>query len=139
MEITEVLRQMQEMWDGNDIPCEYGCEASRLDIMIQEAKSLYPGKPYCVISNWIWIDLDVADELIGEFKSAGVLPCFVRSGFIMEDEAKRSHLRSSVRSTGLVSFHANCIFVTRNTSYILVGSGSRVLIDPEVLNYLPNW
>lgn len=139
MEIAEVLRQMNEMWGGNDIPCDFGCSPSQIEEMALEAKRLYPDKPYCSIENWVWTDLNVTDELKEQFTAKGVLPCFVRTQNIICDEARRPHLSNSVRSTALVAFHSNSIFVTANTSYLLVGPGSRVMIDPEVLQYLPHW
>ncbi len=49
---------------------------------------------------------------------------------IIADESMRSF--KSVRTTLLQEPHKNCIFLTRNTAYILNGPGTRVSIKPQV-------
>ena len=139
MFIEELIQQVNEMWDGNNIPCDYGCSPEHLETMKNEAKRLYPNKPYCAAAQWIWTDLVVSDEDEKLFSQRGVNPCFVRCLEVIEDEVSRPHITKTVRSTALVEFHSNCIFVTRNTSYILVGPGHRISINPEVLKYLVAW
>ena len=139
MDIEYLLKQVTEMWNGNNTPCDYGCLRKEMDVMITEAKRIYPDKPYCTIEKWVWTDLTVNKGTRKLYMENGVQPAFVRSQHIIDDEAKRSHLTNAVRSTALVGFHKGCLFVTRNTCYILVGPGSRIEINPAILDYLVDW
>ena len=74
------------MWDGNNIPCDYGCSPEHLDAMKNEAKRLYPNKPYCARHNG-YGDLVVSDQDEKLFSQPGVNPCFVRCLEVIGDEA----------------------------------------------------
>lgn len=136
MELNDLLTQIYEAYEGNDIPCDYGCSEKSIDIMIKETKIIEPYKPYCIVENWIWLDFSFSEADAKVFTERDFKPCLVRSKKVIEDEAKRLHIGTSVRSTWLRSFHNNCIFMTQNTSYILVGKGSRVSVSPEILSVI---
>lgn len=139
MDLDKLLSQLHSVYDGNDTPCEYGCSTAAIPKMIAAAKVLYPQKPYCVIAEWVWADIDLPSEQVERLKGLDLCPSFVRAGRVLDDEARRAHIVNSVRSTALVEFHRNALFITRNTSYILCGSGSRVTISPEAFSALQYW
>ena len=136
MKLTDVLTQVESFLYGDETPCEYGCSLDNIDEMVKEAKQLYPDKPYCTIRHWIWVDVTVPEKHLKPFTAKGIQPSLVRSGDILHDEAQRPHTRHSLRSSWLLDFSRNCLFVTRNTTYILVGPGSRVSVEPAVFQLL---
>lgn len=136
MELIDLLTQIHDAYEGNNLPCDYGCSELLVDKMIQESKVIAPNKPICTVSDWIWIDFMFPKEKLDIFSNEGVHPSLVRSENIIFDEAERPNINTSVRSTWLKSFHNNCLFMTRNTSYILVGRGSRVSVSPELLGII---
>lgn len=136
MEVYELFEQLYAnvWWEW----CSLWIQGARVEVLKK-----WSGKrrwlPYCAITDWVWVDLEVDGEQRQGFIDTGIHPSFVRTSDIILDEARRPHITNSVRSTALVDFHRNCIFATRNTSYILVGTGSWVMIKPEVLASLKEW
>lgn len=98
--------------------------------MIEYIKEHLPHYQYCVISNWRWVDIDTSEKARKKLKERGLKPCFLYSASVVEDEKIRGF--KSVRTTFLKSFHKNCIFLTKNTAYILQGSGTRITIEAAV-------
>ena len=136
MDIYQAVKQLNLMLEGGDQSCDFGCSLETVEHMIDLSKSLCPSKPYCTIKDWGWVDLDISENSRAIYRKNNLFPCFVRTETIIYDEAKRPHIDTTVRSTALLGFHHNCIFETANTSYILVGTGSRVTINPDIFQYL---
>lgn len=81
--------------------------------------------PYCIITDWIWIDLILSDQELELFKAAGQQPVILYSHSVLFDINRRFDVGDWVRTTPLVSFSDGCFFLTRNTCYVLVGDGLR--------------
>ncbi|WP_325437441.1 DUF6957 family protein [Pseudomonas nitroreducens] len=97
------------------------------------AKSLHPSKRYCLVLDWVLIDVDMAE---GRKLPDGFMPTVVYSPNILEDEAGRFPRGGWVRSTFEVSFQEGCLFETKNTIYVLMGSGARTRCDWGTLGRL---
>ncbi|MDF1622724.1 MAG: hypothetical protein P1V33_04545 [Pseudohongiella nitratireducens] len=127
------LRQILQLTKGRgDLHeyCDFGCQEEAVDQMITKAKEIYPNKPYCVVGQWTWADLMISSEQKQKLADeSGVQPSFIYSDYIFQDNAGRYKRGNWVRSTLLVEFHSPAIFCTKNTSYILVGTGSRISVD----------
>jgi len=130
MNINELIHQAQSVFNNEGVLCDFGCSKNSTPCMIEFIKEHLPHYQYCVISNWRWIDIDVSEETRKMLKERGLKPCVLYSDNIDEDEKNRGF--KSVRTTFLKSFHENCIFLTKNTAYILRGSGTRITIDAAV-------
>lgn len=133
LERFEVLLNTQGQY------CDYGCSEENVRQMITYAKKLFPNKPYCVVAQWCWADVDLkGDSSLAEgMRHRDILPCFIYATQILHDEANRWSMNTPVRTSLLVSFHHHCIFVTRNTSYILLGLGVRLKVAPSAFVNLP--
>lgn len=131
---NEALRQWIKVVHGDGTPCDYGCTEEKVDAMIARARQLYPQKPYCVVADWTWGDIEIDPRQADEVAQEGVLPAFVYGGKIIRDEADRWAEGACVRTTLLVAFHDECIFSTRNSNYILLGPGARLTVGPSVYN-----
>ncbi len=130
------LEQASKLVNCEGDPCDFGCTEGDIDKMIAHAKEKFPAKPYRVVSNWCWGDLEVAPGQVDIFHRKDVLPCFIYANKIIQDERAPWDKGLSVRTTLLVEFHRDCIFTTRNSNYILVGSGSRMTVHPSVFTSL---
>ena len=78
-------------------------------------------KPYCIVKNWQFWDIQ---HLISQ-KVHAYSGSIVWSLCVIDDEAHRFSQGSWLRSTLIQESYNNCIFCTKNTSYILIGPGSR--------------
>lgn len=127
------LERFEALVNAQGQPCDFGCSEDNVRQMITYAKKSFPNKKYCVVSQWCWADIDVdGDPSLAEgMKHRGVLPCFLYATQILHDEANRWSMYTPIRTSLLVCFHQNCIFVTRNSSYILLGLGVRITVAPS--------
>jgi len=75
-------------------------------------------------------ELDVSE--LESTIQAGMKPSFIYAGELMEDERGEWRKGLAVKTTLLVEFHLDCLFITRNTTYILVGAGRRMTVKPDV-------
>jgi hypothetical protein len=125
--VLSVLEQIDRFINCEGEPCDYGCAEEDLPRMIAIGKEMYPDKPYRVVSGWSWGDFEVNESQREVFRQEGVEPAFLFANQVVIDETGRFH--DAVRTTPLLAFHAPCLFVTKNTVYILLGPGSRMTVD----------
>lgn len=83
------------------------------------AAALLDEVPFCVVRDWIWIDLIVPDAIRETLQAAGQQPAMVYAGRVLYDSANRFQEGDWVRTTQLIEFADGCIFRTRNTRYVL--------------------
>lgn len=92
-----------------------------------EARALvsqrFPGKPYCLITDWTIFRIDVTPEELTNVHAAGQLPMIVFAHNVIEDSQGRFQQGDWVRSSMCTSFDDGAVFETRNTVYILIGQG----------------
>jgi len=116
------------------ISCDYGiplCDAQKWQ---EKLTLLKDRRPLCIISNWTYWDIKYLKDDIGTLKERGLLPAAIFSENIMWDERHRWPQGSCVKTTWLKRFEHNCVFHTKNTTYLLVGSGTRCSISPDMFN-----
>lgn len=127
-----IVDQIAQLIHGKGEFCSFGCKEDEIESMIARTKELFPGKPFSVVSEWSWADIEVKPRDAFKLREAGVEPIFLYADCVKRDEAHRWPSGSCVTTTLLVSFRENCIFGTRNTSYILLGHGRRMTVSPDV-------
>lgn len=84
----------------------------------------YPGRHFCLVREWIWIDLDLPDDVREEMSRMQLQPVMLY-GDVLIDSVGRFDEGDWLRSTPLVSFSQGCLFETRDTVYVLLGHGVR--------------
>ncbi|MBI6885768.1 DUF6957 family protein [Pseudomonas putida] len=109
-----------------------GCELTE-DEAVELALKYFPGKPYCLVSHWYKVDLDISDADAAAVRSQGCEPVLVYGGKVLRDSHRRFVRGNWVRSTLQVSFTHGCLFQTPNTVYVLMGEGSVKKEKPEVI------
>ncbi len=114
-----------------------GCNLDEVRGLIQCAQMKAPGKSARAVIEWIWCDVCDVASAQAAITGVDILDprwSFLLAGKVVYDNSEQSLLGHSIQTTTLVGFYENAIFETRNTSYILVGSGSRLVFrDPELL------
>ncbi len=92
--------------------------------------------PICIVSQWIIWDFIITEQDKQAYLDLGLMPNALFSQFIMWDEQERWPKGACVKTTALVELKDNCIFQTKNTTYLLVGEGQRTKIKADVYNSL---
>ena len=104
---------------GDESP---GWLGSQEDLISLAAKS-FPGKAFCVVKQWILIDLTVTPVEREKLTSLGLLLMTLFAHEIVLDSKGRFQSAMWVRSNFGKSFTEGCMFETKSTVYLLLGSG----------------
>lgn len=99
-----------------------GWEGSQEDLISLAAKA-FPGKAFCVVKQWILIDLTVNSDEKEKLTGLGLLPATLYAHEVVFDSRNRFQPGMWVRSNFGVSFSEGCMFETKSTVYLLFGSG----------------
>ena len=104
-----------------------GVPTSGLGLSSQEAslevQRRYPHKQYCLVRQWMLVDLLVADPAQWSADHPGKVPRLVFAPEIGFDSAGRFPPGYWVRSTFQVSYAAEGFFETSNSVYVLLDEG----------------
>lgn len=106
---------------GEEMPGWQGTQ----DELIALAAKAFPGKAFCVVRQWILIDLTVNPEEKEKLTGLGLLPATLFAHEIVLDSKGRFQPGMWVRSNFGVSFTEGCMFETKSTVYLLLGAGQR--------------
>jgi hypothetical protein len=106
---------------GKEVPGWQGIQ----DELIAFAAKTFPGKAFCVVKQWILIDLTVNPDEKEKLTGLGLLPATLFAHEIVLDSKGRFQAGMWVRSNFGVSFTEGCVFETNNTVYLLLGPGLR--------------
>lgn len=117
------LEEIAQLFYGDDevIP---GWNGSQQELIALSARS-FPGKAFCVVKQWILIDLTVTPDENEKLTNLGLLPATLFAHEIVLDSKGRFQPKMWVRSNFGKSFTQGCMFETKNTVYLLWGPGQR--------------
>lgn len=96
-----------------------------VDDAIAQVTKAYPGRSYCVVSEWVWLDLDAPDLLLQGMQDQGQQPVMLLAFKVLHDSLDDDTAESWIRSQPLVELVNSKFFVTKNTVYVLIGDGER--------------
>ncbi|OPK09782.1 hypothetical protein [Pseudomonas sp. VI4.1] len=94
------------------------------DLIYLAAKS-FPGKAFCVVRQWILIDLTVNSDEKEKLIGLGLLPATLYAHEVVFDSRNRFQAGMWVRSNFAKSFAEGCMVETNSTVYLLLGAGQR--------------
>jgi hypothetical protein len=94
------------------------------DELIALAAKTFPGKAFCVVKQWILIDLTVTPAEKEKLSGFGLLPATLFAHEIVLDSKGRFQAGMWVRSNFGVS-SSPYMFETKKTVYLLLGAGLR--------------
>jgi hypothetical protein len=106
---------------GKEVPGWLGTQ----DELIALAAKAFPVKAFCVVKQWILIDLTVTPAEKDKLTGLGLLPATLFAHEIVLDSKGRFQAGMWVRSNFGVSFTEGCMFETNSTVYLLLGPGQR--------------
>jgi len=89
------------------------------------ARQKCPFGQYCLVRDWVWIDLDVNVLQAAELQKYSREPAIIYAHSVIIDSERRWDVGDSVRTSPLVSFEDNFLFRTTNSTYLLLGDGMR--------------
>ena len=106
---------------GDESP---GWQGTQDELLALSAKA-FPGKAFCVVRQWILIDLTVNSDEKEKLTGLGLLPATIFAHEIVLDSKSRFQPSMWVRSNFGKSFTEGCMFETKSTVYLLLGPGLR--------------
>ena len=80
---------------------------------------------FCLVRQWLWIDLNVTDEQRIELAKTQRQPALIYAHSVIYDSARRWDVGDFVRTSPLYRFDEGFLFKTLNSTYILLGEGVR--------------
>ena len=83
----------------------------------------FPKKPYCLVRDWTIFRIEVTPDELSKVHAVGQLPMILFAHNVAEDSQGRFERGDWVRSSMCTGFHDGVVFETRNTIYVLIGSG----------------
>lgn len=92
---------------------------------IRIVRERFPYSEYCLVRDWIWIDLHVTPAQHAELVRTRRQPVLAYAHTVIYDSSRRWDVGDFVRTSYLHAFHDGFMFQTLNTVYILLGDGVR--------------
>lgn len=109
-----------------------GSEMSNEEAMAY-ADSRFPFGNFCLVREWIWIDLEVDDTQRAELGKTQRQPVILYAHGVVFDSERRWDIGDFVRTSPLYAFEAGFHFKTLNSTYLLLGTGIRKHASAEVV------
>ncbi|QOI04012.1 DUF6957 family protein [Pseudomonas savastanoi] len=93
-----------------------------LEEAIRVTQEKFPDRSFCVVSEWVWLDLDAPDLVVEELALEGKKPTMLLVFDVLFDSSTnfQSHW---FRSTPMMEFTDGMFFQTQNKLYVLLGHG----------------
>ena len=95
------------------------------DQAIEHMKERQLMTDFCLVRDWIWIDLDVTEEQLAELEKTRLQPVMLYAHNVVYDSARRWDEGDFVRTSPLYVFEEGFLFRTLHTIYVLLGDGVR--------------
>ena len=111
--------------DGEKID---GCELTTPDA-VALARLHFPSRAYCLVADWAILDLDVTTSQRKAITDRELIPALVYASTVIQDSKGRFASGDWVKTTLGVSYIHDCLFLTKNTVYVLMGAGRRLRTD----------
>lgn len=130
---NDYLEEISRLVHGEGDPCDLGADASHIEKIVRDLESQPPWRPYCIVADWTWVDLISVDkdQFSKAIREPSAQPVGLYSNNVIQDQLGRCHPGECIRSTPLVEFRENCMFITRNTIYLMQGPGKRLRMQPN--------
>lgn len=109
-----------------------GSEMSNEEAMAY-ANSRFPFGNFCLVREWIWIGLDVNETQRAELAKTQRQPVILYAHGVVFDSERRWDIGDFVRTSPLYAFEEGFHFKTLNSTYLLLGAGTRKHARAEVV------
>lgn len=92
--------------------------------LIRLTRETFPSKPYCIVRNWMLLDVMLSEPMRKELKAIGQQPVVLYAQCVISDSSGRKAPGENV-CTMFQDFFDDCFFESGDTLFILAGRGSR--------------
>lgn len=127
--VSEFVQELADILYMPGDACDYGCAPEAVKHWFRFAEDLNTGKRIIAVADWTWWDLLFPEEHLELYKihftKTQLHPVYLKADNILFDTSGRFQPGCWVRTSLLHKLHHNCVFETRNSHYILVGTGTR--------------
>lgn len=130
-ELASQVRELSSFLYDEGTPMK-GCELSEEEA-IALVTANFPHKPYRLVSQWRWVNLEISEKDAASLRVDGYEPCVIYASKVLVDSRSQFSRGNWVRSTLHRSFTHGCLFETPNTVYVLMGNGSVKTEKPGVV------
>jgi hypothetical protein len=89
------------------------------------ARKRFPHGSFCLVRNWLWLDLDAPEEIHQNLAASQLQPAIIYADTVIYDSERRWDVGDFVRTSPLHNFEDDFLFSTLNTTYLLLGPGQR--------------
>lgn len=113
-------------------PIDLGLDANSTSGAIEEAGNIDPELQVNLLTEWVWVDLDVSADGEDQMASGGTLSV-VLLGRLFWTTNQHLAVERVIRSTPLLMFHEPYFARTRHSVYALAGPGVRITLPPQSL------
>lgn len=107
----------------------YGKPVQGCELSTEEAISLvqirYPQLSFCLVKGWTVLDLETTDTELEALHSRNLEPVVIYALHVVFDSRGRFKTGDWVRSSFQMSLEDSGFFRTKNSVYVLLGSGTR--------------
>ena len=101
-----------------------GVELSHEDA-VQITRKHFRNLDYCIVRDWVWIDLDVTPAQEAVLVRTQRKPAIILARTVIYDSSRRFDVGDLVRTSPLYKWKEGFIFATLNSCYLLMGDGVR--------------
>lgn len=117
------LQQAADLIYGEGTPIP-GVEVPQ-DEAVRIMRKHFPYFEYCIVRDWLWIDLDLSPEQSAAFARNQRQPSLIFAHTVIYDSSRRFDVGDFVRTSPLYKWEEGFIFATLNSAYLLMGDGVR--------------
>lgn len=117
------LSSLAELFPGFSLPMS-GSSMSNEEAL-SYARKRFPHGSFCLVRNWLWLDLDAPKEILQNLPASKRQPAIIYADTVIYDSERRWDVGDFVRTSPLHHFADDFLFSTLNTTYLLLGPGQR--------------
>ena len=108
-----------------------GCQLAPSDA-VAFASLHFPSRAYCLVADWAILDLDITTRQRKSITDKKKIHTHIYTLTVIQNSKHRFPPGDWVRTTLGVSFTHDCLFRTKNTVYVLMGTGRRLRTDLDI-------
>jgi hypothetical protein len=112
-------------------PVIQGTNLSR-DEIIDELRRRDSRKQYCLVRDWILVELEMSDQARQKIEAQGFRAQFIHAHEVVEDSARRWPPGYWVRTSLQLKYEGDGFFETRSTIYVLMGEGRHKRVREDI-------
>lgn len=123
MKDSFTIEDLARFFSDVGVPSDLGCDESEVQKWISFCEDKYPNKGVCSVKNWATVECQCSEVEKGQLTAQGFLPFVLHTNCVVWDSRGRWKVGSFACTFFLVAIEENCLFITKNTCYILLGAG----------------